>query len=160
MWERGRAFDCTGISKGECLINNEVLEIRQMGAEGHSYANIARRFGVAPPVVRQIIRGETYKDRPGPITIISRAPVSRSRFAGVRFEPRSGKWAAQFKHNGINRYLGTFLREIDAAHAWNDAVIGNNLNRPLNEIPNPDQRKETSCVDQEQEVVAVTAAET
>jgi hypothetical protein len=128
-----------------------------MGAEGHSYANIARRFGVAPPVVRNIIRGETYKDHPGPITITSRA-TSTSRFTGVRFEAGSGKWAAQIKRSGRNFNLGRFDREIDAARAWNDAVIAHNLNRPLNEIPNPDQRKETPCVDQDKAAEEVTAA--
>ena len=44
-----------------------------------------------------------------------------SRFRGVTWH-RSGRWQAQLKHREVNRYLGLFKEEIQAALAYNQAA--------------------------------------
>ena len=41
-----------------------------------------------------------------------------SKFAGVYFNQRSGKWAANIQINGKQKYLGTYIVETDAANAY------------------------------------------
>jgi len=45
-----------------------------------------------------------------------------SRFIGVSFIKSSGRWAAQIRAKGKDRWLGTFDFEIDAAHAYDTAA--------------------------------------
>jgi hypothetical protein len=105
-----------------------------MAAEGHTQTFIGECFGIEASVAARIIRGETYKDFPGPITIIERAP---RRFRGVYLDRRRGKWEARLRHNNECLQIGTFSSEIEAARAWNNAVIKHNLNRPLNQLTDP-----------------------
>lgn len=55
-----------------------------------------------------------------------------SDYKGV--SKRSRKWISCITVNGRSKFLGTFTNEIEAAQAYNDYVINNNLNRKLNEI--------------------------
>jgi hypothetical protein len=45
-----------------------------------------------------------------------------SRFIGVSFIKSAGRWAAQIRAKGKDRWLGTFDFEIDAAHAYDEAA--------------------------------------
>jgi hypothetical protein len=45
-----------------------------------------------------------------------------SRFIGVSFIKSAGRWAAQIRAQGRDRWLGTFVNEIDAAKAYDTAA--------------------------------------
>jgi len=46
-----------------------------------------------------------------------------SRFLGVRWHKRSGKWHAEIQVNGKQKTLACFDSEIDAALAYNEAAL-------------------------------------
>lgn len=46
-----------------------------------------------------------------------------SRFRGVSWHKASKKWKAFIKKDGKTRYIGSFLNQRDAAHAYNYAAI-------------------------------------
>jgi hypothetical protein len=46
-----------------------------------------------------------------------------SRFKGVTWHKHTKKWAAQIRINGKNRYLGLFVSEEEAAHAYTEASL-------------------------------------
>lgn len=66
-----------------------------------------------------------------------------SVFKGVSRLP-SGKWQAQIRKDGVNKYLGSYSEELDAARAYDWAALaefgeyawGNNIN-PGEEPPQP-----------------------
>ncbi|MGA2173232.1 MAG: AP2 domain-containing protein [Sedimentisphaerales bacterium] len=45
-----------------------------------------------------------------------------SRFIGVYFEKRTGRWAAKIKYRGNGKWLGRFDNEIAAAKAYDEAA--------------------------------------
>lgn len=45
-----------------------------------------------------------------------------SKYRGVRFHFPSKKWTAQIKRNGHNWWLGSYDKEDEAAHAYDDAA--------------------------------------
>ena len=63
----------------------------------------------------------------------NRAPRGESRFIGVSFDKRTGKWMAQCRFSGQRKTIGRFASEIDAAKA-HDAFVLNNSHTfsPLN----------------------------
>ena len=61
-------------------------------------------------------------------------PKFSSSYKGVNFHNRDKKWVAQIQVNLKKKHLGYFTNEIEAAQAYNDYIINNNLNRKLNEI--------------------------
>jgi hypothetical protein len=48
----------------------------------------------------------------------SRPRAARSRYKGVRYEKRTGKWIAEITHRGRRYHLGSFDTEIEAARAY------------------------------------------
>lgn len=59
----------------------------------------------------------------------------RSRFLGVCFSEREGKWKAYYNLPGCKRqHLGTYLTETEAAHAVNRYLIENKIKRRLNPL--------------------------
>ena len=50
-----------------------------------------------------------------------------SKAVGVTWIKARGKWMAQFHHNKIKSYLGLFTCKLEAAKAYNEAVMTNNL---------------------------------
>lgn len=46
-----------------------------------------------------------------------------SRFRGVRFVPRVGKWRAEIHYNGKNVHIGEFLDEMTAARIWDQKAL-------------------------------------
>jgi hypothetical protein len=54
------------------------------------------------------------------------------RYYGVTYEHRTDKWYAK-----SGKHLGTFLTQESAARAYNDFIIRNNLNKPLNDFSDP-----------------------
>jgi hypothetical protein len=128
----------------------DILEMREMAAQGHTYAFIAKCVGADPGWVGPVVRGEVRKDVGGPITIIDR-PQKTSRFVGVYWQKSDKRWMARIKINGVTRFIGNFTDEIRAARAYNNAIIRHNLNRPLNEIDEPEvcnttlRKEELTC---------------
>lgn len=49
------------------LGDDEVRAIREAFAAGTPLAELAERYGVAPAILRLVVTGRTYADRPGPI---------------------------------------------------------------------------------------------
>lgn len=45
-----------------------------------------------------------------------------SKYKGVHFSKREGKWKSQIQLNGMKKALGTFSTEIEAAKAYNNAA--------------------------------------
>ena len=66
-------------------------------------------------------------------------PNSTSLFFGVMMSKeerrKERKWITIFRVNGKNKYVGSYFSESDAAKAYDDYVIKNNLPNPLN-FPN------------------------
>jgi hypothetical protein len=46
-----------------------------------------------------------------------------SRFKGVYFNAKAGKWVASIEHEGRHRYVGRFAVEADAARAFDAAAL-------------------------------------
>lgn len=59
--------------------------------------------------------------------------VHTSKYIGVKLTSHK-KWASQIYFNGKTHNLGSFENEEEAAKAYNQAIIENNLDRPLNKI--------------------------
>jgi hypothetical protein len=53
----------------------------------------------------------------------------KSRYKGVHWHKRSGKWAAMFIFKGTNKRIGLFASEVSAARAVDDARIARGLLR-------------------------------
>ncbi len=47
---------------------------------------------------------------------------SSSKYIGVSWHKRDNRWRAMIKHNWINKYLGSFVDEEVAAHAYDEAL--------------------------------------
>ena len=60
---------------------------------------------------------------------MNRRTTSNSGFKGVSLETRSGKYKARIK----NKFIGYYTTAIDAAKAYNQYIIDNNLPNQLNE---------------------------
>jgi hypothetical protein len=135
MFERGDPFALRQGPGGTTGIFGEeqILQIRELGAKGQTYASIADRFGAVGQVIADIVTGRRYKKYGGPRTPAVKR-VKASRFFGVT-EGKANKWRAQLSVKGKLLGFGTFTSGIDAARAYNAAVIAHNLRRPLNDIP-------------------------
>lgn len=46
-----------------------------------------------------------------------------SRFKGVRYHRKTGKWQARIGHGRVNRHLGLYATEVGAAIAYNAKAI-------------------------------------
>ena len=69
-----------------------------------------------------------------------RAKTKASKWRGVYFFKRTGKWEAQISIEGHLKYLGYYVEELDAAQAYDNGVRENGLNRPLNFPRNQEER--------------------
>lgn len=74
-----------------------------------------------------------------------------SRFKGVCWDKKARKWRAKFQYNGIGHYVGLYTDEVDAARAYDAAVIAHqlqfaNLNLPDEPIALnfPDTKREAA----------------
>jgi hypothetical protein len=52
----------------------------------------------------------------------------------VHFDKKWNKWKAQIQINKQKIGLGTFKTELEAAKAYNNAVLANNVQSPLNKL--------------------------
>lgn len=59
---------------------------------------------------------------------------SASKYFGVTRDRHHNLWVAKYYGNKTKKYLGGFKLEIDAAIAYNDYIVSNNLSNPLNII--------------------------
>lgn len=53
---------------------------------------------------------------------MNKSSSGKSKYLGVYPSPTNKKWCAQIKINGIAKHLGTFIKEGDAAQAYNNAA--------------------------------------
>ena len=60
---------------------------------------------------------------------MNRRSTSNTGFKGVSLEARSGKYKARIK----NKFIGYYMSAIDAAKAYNQYIIDNDLPNQLNE---------------------------
>ena len=49
-------------------------------------------------------------------------PLSTSIYKGVHYRKDTGKWVAQYTHNGRNIHIGCFDNETDASNAYKIAT--------------------------------------
>ncbi|KAK9821332.1 hypothetical protein WJX81_006277 [Elliptochloris bilobata] len=114
----------------------------------------ANELEAAKAISKFLVKTDSDKELPAPLTANERAelqglsleqllapwkaPFSRgsSAFRGVGWHKRVGKWTAQIRRNGKNMALGAFKTEIEAAQAYDHAVIerdgrGGKLNFPV-----------------------------
>ncbi len=52
----------------------------------------------------------------------------KSKYRGVSFFKRDNKWQAKIKIDGKSKHLGLYETEIDAARAYNNYILSNNMN--------------------------------
>jgi hypothetical protein len=173
---RGRHVAVGGEDHGCAkLSEKDVAHIRYFLEQGYGVNILAEKYRVTHAQIQHIRDRRDWKHveafRPsngqplprlfGPALVRPRSEPLKSKFRGVY--RRGWKWRACISlpgwPKGENKFLGSFDSELDAARAYNAAVIKYNLNKPLNVI-NPDQRKEQPCVDQDKAVAAATVAET
>lgn len=57
-----------------------------------------------------------------------------SKYVGVSWNKKYGKWKADFYINGKSKFIGHFDSEEDAAIAYNEKIINFNLKRKLNNV--------------------------
>lgn len=57
-----------------------------------------------------------------------------SGYRGVHFDKSRNKWKSEIGVNGKAIYIGRYNTKDDAAKAYNDYIISNNLEHPLNKI--------------------------
>jgi len=58
---------------------------------------------------------------------VTKRQNTASKFIGVVWSKNDKKWQAQIQVNNQRKYLGQFLTEIEAATAYNNYIISNNL---------------------------------
>jgi hypothetical protein len=58
--------------------------------------------------------------------------TNTSGYRGVSFHQRNSKWMARIVIDGKNIYLGSFTTAIEAAKAYNNYVLSNNLEHTIN----------------------------
>jgi hypothetical protein len=57
-----------------------------------------------------------------------------SKYRGVYWNNQKQKYSCKIHYNGINKYIGTFTNELDAAIAYNNFVKNNELLHTLNDV--------------------------
>lgn len=57
-----------------------------------------------------------------------------SRFFGVSFKKKPQKWETSLYNDKKHKYIGSYNSELEAAKAYNEYLIKNNINKPLNQI--------------------------
>lgn len=57
-----------------------------------------------------------------------------SKYFGVSYCSRDKKWQCHSRHNKQNKNIGRFDTEIEAAHAYNNFLIANNIPKALNNV--------------------------
>jgi hypothetical protein len=132
MVERGRSNKAFGENASNAILKEkDVSEILKLSAEGYTNVEIAEQFGIVPQNVSSIVLGERWVHIPGPR---KKRRVS-NRFKGVT-KHGCDRWQARLCPGGDEIiYLGLFPTEIAAAQAYNNYIITNGLNKPLNIIP-------------------------
>jgi hypothetical protein len=131
------------------LTNDQVLELRELRANGASYASLAHRFKITPQYAGQTARGYARQHVGGPIT---ERRKKTSRFSWV--SKSAGKWCANIWHKGEQLSLGHYWHESEAALAINLAIQILGLNRPLNQI-NDEEAMTTSKMEEDRERLEV-----
>lgn len=57
-----------------------------------------------------------------------------SQYSGVSFKKKPQKWETSIYFNGKHNYIGSYKSELEAAIAYNEFIIKNNINKKLNSI--------------------------
>lgn len=57
-----------------------------------------------------------------------------SKFIGVSFKKKPQKWESSVYFNGKYNYIGSYKFELEAAKAYNEFVVKNNINKKLNKL--------------------------
>lgn len=73
----------------------------------------------------------------------SRTAHGSSRFRGVSWSARSGKWRAQMWRGPKVLHLGFFDKELDAAHAYDNAVAAHRASGAPANFVGPGAEEET-----------------
>ena len=62
-----------------------------------------------------------------------RSVSKTSKFVGVDYHKASKRYRCRITVNGSQVFIGCFVKEDDAGHAYDEYVLANNIeNRPLN----------------------------
>jgi hypothetical protein len=60
-------------------------------------------------------------------------PRASSQYRGVSFNQTARKWRAQYRNDGINKIIGNFDTELEAAREY--AEVAKRLGRPYTLLP-------------------------
>jgi hypothetical protein len=70
-----------------------------------------------------------------------------SQFRGVSWDKLASKWRVQIHLNGKQKYIGRFDEELDAARAYNVALIHFGVDEAIsNDIPEPEPEDEPELI--------------
>ncbi len=101
------------------------------GGDGASIGNKNPQFGKGLP---EHLIDKGFKTGINHSKFGKKPSNSRSKYFGVNYIFQSNKvfWRVRIRINKIQKEIGYFKTEIEAALAYNDYIIENNLSNPLN----------------------------
>ena len=123
------------------LAPHQVLEIRDLLAEGTTQAEIARQYGVSRQVIHLVAQHKTWRNLDGEAAATAKSG-ERARYHGVIPVDRQRVYVASVQHDGRRHHLGTFSDPETAARA-HDAKA-RELGMPPERLNFPEERPESS----------------
>jgi hypothetical protein len=104
------------IWKNVMRARKNAARIRKLYEAGSRCQDIATRFRISITTVRTLLKEQKYKPKSR-----VKPKTCSSRFRGVSWHKKCGKWRAVAHVDGKPRHLGVFKREMDASVAYQAA---------------------------------------
>jgi hypothetical protein len=104
------------IWKNVIRARKDAARIRRLYEAGSRYQDLAAQFGVGKRTVQTLLKEQGYKPKSR-----LKPKTCSSRFRGVSWHKKCGKWRAVIHVDHKPRHLGVFERERDASAAYQAA---------------------------------------